>query len=283
MALAQTLQFAWFVGHVSLLLCTVRYGLSYLTFNYYSRWARFSYRTAFIAAAVTYGIVVYKGYRARMRQGKNTGAVALLADENVQYLRKCAPGTIVMHQLMYYLVMAFVWLFFRQIPLAVLPFTVYSVFHVMTYTRATILPTVTPPPPGASPNVKPKASPLSDSIGNFVKNYYDQSMTLVAALEIALWFRILGSAILFQKGSWILFAAYTAFFRARYAQSSFVQSAVTHVTARLDATFANQSTPPAVRQGWETAKGLVKQAHDATDMKKYVGAGQQGAGVKKAQ
>jgi hypothetical protein len=90
MHLAQTLQFAWFVGHVSLLLCTIRYGLSYLTFNYYSRWARFSYRTAFIAAAVTYGIVVYKGYRARMRQGKNTGALALLADENVQYLRKCA-------------------------------------------------------------------------------------------------------------------------------------------------------------------------------------------------
>jgi hypothetical protein len=90
MALAQTLQFAWFVGHVSLLLCTLRYGLSYLTFNYYSRWARFSYRTAFVAAAVTYGIVVYKGYRARMRQGKNTGALALLADENVQYLRKCS-------------------------------------------------------------------------------------------------------------------------------------------------------------------------------------------------
>lgn len=92
-ALAQTLQFAWFAGHVSLLLCTIRYGLSYLTFNYYSRWARFSYRTAFIAAAVTYGIVVYKGYRARTRQGKNTGAVALLADENVQYLRTCASGT----------------------------------------------------------------------------------------------------------------------------------------------------------------------------------------------
>ncbi|QDS70712.1 hypothetical protein FKW77_002667 [Venturia effusa] len=266
MALAQTLQFAWFVGHVSLLLCTVRYGLSYLTFNYYSRWARFSYRTAFIAAAVTYGIVVYKGYRARMRQGKSTGALALLADENVQYL-----------------LMAFVWLFFRQIPLAVLPFTVYSVFHVMTYTRATILPTITPPPPGASPGAKPKASPLSDTIGNFVKNYYDQSMTLVAALEIALWFRILGSAVLFQSGSWILFATYTAFFRARYAQSSFVQSAVTFGTARLDATFANQSTPPAVRQGWETVKGLVRQAHDATDLKKYAGAGQQGAGNKKAQ
>lgn len=92
MRLVQTLQFAWFVGHVSLLLCTIRYGFSYIAFNYYSKWARFSYRTAFISAVATYGIVVYKGYRARMRQGKSTGAVALLADENVQYLSMCPPS-----------------------------------------------------------------------------------------------------------------------------------------------------------------------------------------------
>jgi len=87
MALAQTLQFAWFMGHVTLLFCTVRYALSYLTFNYYSRWATFTYRTSFIAAAVTYGIVVYKAFRARARQGKTQQAqVGMLADENVHYL-----------------------------------------------------------------------------------------------------------------------------------------------------------------------------------------------------
>jgi len=52
-----------------------------------SRWARFSYRTAFLAAAVTYGIVVFKGYRARQKSGKGQGSpVQLLGDENVQYL-----------------------------------------------------------------------------------------------------------------------------------------------------------------------------------------------------
>lgn len=60
--------------------------------NYYSRMAQFSYRLAFIAAALTYGIVVYKTLRARAKSGlKLTPQVAgsLLADENVQYLRKC--------------------------------------------------------------------------------------------------------------------------------------------------------------------------------------------------
>lgn len=86
--LAQTLQFAWFVGHVTLLFTTLRYALSYITFNYYSRWAKFSYRTAFIAAAATYGIVVSKAYRAKLRQHKQAGALAMIQDENVQYLSK---------------------------------------------------------------------------------------------------------------------------------------------------------------------------------------------------
>jgi len=78
---------------VTLLLCTLRYVLSYITFNFYSRWARFSYRTAFVAAAVTYGIVVFKGYRARQKSGKGQGSpLALAADENVQYLGKAAAN-----------------------------------------------------------------------------------------------------------------------------------------------------------------------------------------------
>lgn len=269
--LARTLQFAWFVGHVSLLLSALRYSLSYITFNYYSRWAKFSYRTVFLSAAVTYGIVVYKGYRARMRQNKPTGALALLADENVQYLG-----------------MAFVWLFSRQIPLATLPFTVYSIFHIATYTRSNLLPTVSPQPATAAPatgapaTTKPKAGGLSDSIGRFVKEYYDASMTIVGVLEIALWFRVLGSALLFTKGSWVLLIVYTAFFRARYAQSSFVQGAIGQIGARADQYFANQSTPPAARNAWQTVKGLLKQGVDATDLQKYAGAQPQ-AGPKKAQ
>lgn len=178
--------------------------------------------------------------------------------------------------------MAVVWLWSKQVPLAILPFTVYSLFHVLTYTRANLLPAISPPAATTTPGAKPKASALSDTIGQFVKNYYDQSMTIVAALEIALWFRLLISAIMFTKGSWVLLIIYTAFFRARHAQSSFVQGAVSNVSARADASFANQSTPPAVRQGWETVKGLARQAHDATDLTRYVG-GQSAAGPKKAQ
>jgi hypothetical protein len=171
-------------------------------------------------------------------------------------------------------VMALVWLFSRQIPLAVTPFAVYSVFH--------LLPTIQSQPAAATAGAKPPASGASEAIGKFVKEYYDGSMTLVALLEIALWFRVVGSALLFQKGSWILLAVYTVFFRARVAQSSFVQEAIHSVTARIDAQLANQSTPPAARNAWGTFKGIIRQAGDATDIRKYVGGQQQGA-PKKAQ
>ena len=180
--------------------------------------------------------------------------------------------------------MALVWLFANQIPLAILPFMVYSVFHVATYTRTNVLPTISPPPQspaGASPGGRTatKSNPTADSIGRFVKEYYDDSMKLVAKLEIFLWFRVLGSALLFQKGSWILLVVYTVFVRARYSQSIFVQGAVSEFTTRGDALVAKQSTPPMVRQTWETLKGLGRQAHDATDINRYVG----GQSTRKAQ
>ncbi|KAI9739243.1 MAG: hypothetical protein M1834_007456 [Cirrosporium novae-zelandiae] len=261
MRLAETLQFGWFVGHLTLLFCTLRYGLSYMTFNYYSRWAQFSYRTAFFAAAATYGIVVYKAFRARARTGAKMqgGIVGYLADENVQYL-----------------FMALVWLFSRQIPLALLPFSVYSIFHVLTYTRSNLLPTIQPPATGpASPGGRTtfQSSPIQNMIGKFVKEYYDSSMTVVALLEIGLWFRVFLSVLTFNKGAFLLLAVYTVFFRARFAQSAFVQGAIRQATARVDAIVSQQSTPPAARQGWETFKKVVEQAADATDIRRYTSQG----------
>ena len=107
-------------------------------------------------------------------------------------------------------------------------------------------------------------------------------MTLVAGLEILLWFRLLLSAFTFSKGSWVLLGAYTVFLRARFAQSQFVQSAFSHGSATVDAQVQNQSVPPVVRQGWESVKAVSRKALDATDMKRYIG-GPQAQGMKKPQ
>lgn len=171
--------------------------------------------------------------------------------------------------------MALVWLFMPQYPLAMLPYSIYSVFHVATYTRANLIPTVIPPKviaPASSPNSKPQygTHPLSDAIGSFVKQYYDMSMSIVSSLEILLWVRLLFSAILFQRRSWILIAIYTAFLRARFSQSSHVQNSFSMLEARIDNLVGAQGTPPAARQVWDGVKGGARQFHAATDVNKYI-------------
>jgi len=261
LTMVKTLQFAWFVGHLTLILSILRYSASWIRMNYYTRMAQLSYRTAFVAAAVTYGIVVYKTLRARSRSKQATiSPIGLLGDENVQYL-----------------LMALVWLFTPQYPLAMLPYGIYSVFHVATYTRANVIPTVLPAKPvapvaGASPSSKPQqpSHPLADAIGNFVKEYYDTSMSVVSGLEILLWIRLLLAAIFFQRRSWILLALYTVFLRSRFAQSVHVQNSFSQLEARIDNLVGSQGTPPVARQVWDGVKGGARQFHSATDVNKYV-------------
>ncbi|KAI0432565.1 hypothetical protein F5Y09DRAFT_301725 [Xylaria sp. FL1042] len=260
MALAQTLQFAWFSGHMVLILCIVRYTLSYITFNFYSGWARFTYRVSFLSAALTYGIVVYKTWRARQKVGAKSpgGIIGILSDENVQYLA-----------------MALVWLLAPQYPLALLPYGIYSIFHVATYLRSNVIPTIQPNKTSAG--AKSQASPLSEAIGSFVKTYYDASMSIVSGLEIALWIRIFLSAALFQSRSWILLGLYTAFLRARFAQSAHVQNSFNALELRVDSMVGAQGTPPVARSVWEGVKGSARQFHAATDLSKYMS----GSGVPK--
>lgn len=173
--------------------------------------------------------------------------------------------------------MALVWLLFPQYPLALLPYSIYSIFHVATYSRANLIPTISPPKPvapasGASPNGKPQyaPNPIAERIGAFVKQYYDSSMSMVARLELALWLRVFFSAILFQRRSWILIVVYTTFIRARYAQSSHVQNSVAEMEARVDSAIGSQGTPPQARQVWGAVKQAVRQFYVHTDINRYL-------------
>jgi hypothetical protein len=158
-----------------------------------------------------------------------------------------------------------------------LPYAIYSIFHVATYTRQNLIPTIVPPArvapaAGASPSAKPQfvPHPLSESIGNFVKQYYDTSMMVVSQIEIVLWVRVLLAAIFFQRRSWILLVLYTAFLRARHAQSSHVQGSFAQLEAHVDNLLGAQGIPPAARQVWDGVKGGARQFHAATDVNKYM-------------
>jgi len=261
MALAKTLQFAWFVGHLTLILSVVRYSFSWIRMSTYGRMAQFSYRLGFIAAAATYGIVVFKMFRSRQKAGARmpNGPIGLLADENLQYL-----------------VLALVWLFSPQYFVAMVPYAIYSVFHIATYTRSNLIPTIQPPtvvgPPAGNANAKPQyaPNPVADALGAFVKQHHETSMYAVSAMEMLIWLRIFFAAIFFQRRSWFILALYSAFLRTRYAQSVHVQNTFSQLEARIDSLVGSQGTPPAARQVWDGLKRGIRQFHDATDVTRHM-------------
>jgi len=281
-ALAQTLQFGWFVGHLTLLLTTLRYTISFIKFNTSTTTAAVSYRLAFLSAAVTYGIVVYKAYRARIKQaGADRLALqqhlmAMAGDENVQYL-----------------IMALIWLVSKPIYLALLPFTIYSTFHFLTYLRTALIPAVIPPPttpqyPAGSsatgtappPGSKPKSTTpnaLGDAISKFVKSHYDTSMAIVANLEIALFVRLFFGCLIWVN-SWILLIIYAVFLRIRVGQSPFVRQALTTTEVRIDGLIADQRVPPAARGVWANLKDGIRRVGQVTDIGDLTG-GKVGAGA----
>ena len=105
---------------------------------------------------------------------------------------------------------------------------------------------------------------------------------LVAGLEILLWIRLLLSCLTFNKSAFTLFILYTIFLRARFAQSQFVQNAFQQGSARIDQQVQSPNVPPAVRSGWEGAKGVARTVVDATNLGKYFQQ-QQPTAPKKAQ
>lgn len=173
--------------------------------------------------------------------------------------------------------MALVWLFAPQYPLAMLPYAIYSVFHVATYTRTNVIPTIQPAKtqPGASPNAKAAAAgnPIADAMGSFVKTYYDMSMSVVSGLELLLWIRLVLAAIFFQRRSWILLTLYTLFLRARFSQSSHTQNSFGQLEARIDSMVGSQGTPPAARSAWEMVKNFARSFHGYTDVNNWMGGG----------
>lgn len=128
--LVKTLQFAWFTGHLCLILCVLRYTSLWIWMNYYSSTARFCYRAAFISAATTYGIAVYKirCFRAELSRRVPGGGLSIATHETFQYLA-----------------LALLWLVMPPRPIALLPYLVYSIFHVAVYTRSELIPILKDP------------------------------------------------------------------------------------------------------------------------------------------
>ncbi|KAJ2161004.1 Transmembrane nucleoporin [Coemansia sp. RSA 552] len=235
-ALTKTAQFYWWAGHVMVLLFGTMY---YVKRPFGWQDANWYYSKAYIGALMSYAIVIYKTYGPP--QINLAFLHRLIVDENVEYL-----------------LLAFFWLSMKPMVVTLLPFVVFSLFHVITYTRSTLIPMFFPDVTAeiqrarqAEQNSGPVgslsiAARVSKFMGDWSSKYHAPALREVGVWEVAVigaWI-VLG-AVTFQT-SLLAPPLYFQFLRMRYALSAPTRAAFRRVRAFLDKTL----TPP-------TASGSV--------------------------
>lgn len=129
-----------------------------------------------------------------------------------------------------------------------IPYVTFSLFHLLTFTRTTILP--------ATHGAGASNSGLSKSIQTWVKDNYDRAMRFVSYAEVVIFLRTFVGALLFRN-SLLAPLLYAHFLRLRFYMSSFTRAAFQHVRSELDALTQNPSCPPPVRKGYLMLTDLV--------------------------
>ena len=162
--------------------------------------------------------------------------------------------------------MAVIWLFFPQVSLAVVPSAIFSSFHTLTYARTQLIGAISPPINSARDTASER---LKKFVGIITRNSYNSGMMAASFIELGLWVRILISVLLFQKDSWVLLCAYSAFLRARFGKSEFLRNAAGRLRVCMDDLFEKESRLPVVKRAWNSVKDVVRQVVETTDVDSY--------------
>jgi len=232
--MATTQHYVWAGGHFILLISAFRYLLAWATFKTAPSWW---YTASYIGALVSYCIVCQKSLG--FPQPNAAWAARAASDENVQYLG-----------------LAIFWLTAKPVAVSLLPYTIFSLFHALTFTRTTVMPQILPPGPPATAGGAPTHHPLSRKLQAWVRSNYDPAMKVVAYTEIFILIRVIIGALLFRN-SFFTPIIYAHFVRMRYYQSAFTREAIKRVATSIDQYINGPDMPPAVKRGWATVQSLI--------------------------
>lgn len=237
--LVKTLQFAWFVGHVTTLVATTFFALSYV--RVFPASYKFWYKLALVGVVDSFGVLVFQAV-------KKGGAkpAALLGDDNVHYL------------------FLGVGLLFVS-PYVLLTLTVYvlfSTFHVLSYTKHYLLPVA---------NIG-ESHPVSVKIGQFVLANNAASIRWAAVLEVVTLGWLLVRVLTFRATLVIPLVLFAVFIKLRFEKSAFTRSAFKSVEMRAEQA-VNATGNPKAKDVWIQVKAVfhriaaVHLAHDYTKEK----------------
>lgn len=221
---ANTLQGAWFLGHMVTLIASVAYPLT-LDEQYY--------RLAYFSILESFGIIIYQHFFVQPVPKENKLTFkSLIQNENVLYFA-----------------LALLWFFTPIIGTSLLPFTIFSFFHALSYMDNTFLPKVC--------GFTKENSKLLAKMSQLIANYKDRSMYWVANIELSILSDLFRRALLWYPGSWINLVLYTLFIKIRYENSKYMQSSCTQWKTRTDNIFNHRFVPTIAKQLYNSFQSIV--------------------------
>jgi len=208
------IQFVWFVGHFITVFCSGFYFLSAI----YKPFLSF-YKKAYVGVLLSYGIVLYRLYG--VPKLNKMYWLRLTNDESLQYM-----------------LLAFVWMTSPPMLVLLLPYALYSTFHVLEYIISNLIPQFLP-----NPNESQKA--LITKIRNIINTYQPASTQFVAKLEVVGILPLLLFMIFLRRASFIQPFIFIQFLRFRYISSPSIQREFASLRLTLDSKLLGNDKVPA--------------------------------------
>lgn len=232
MAVAKSLQFAWFTGHSVVLISSILYLL---------KMSEFYYRLAYLGVIESFGIIIYQQFFTRNEPLQTQDAAATKAS-----IKSRVAGLLKSEDVLY-LVLANFWLFTPRFSFSLIPFFAFAVFHVLIYVEKVLLPKVF--------HLSSKdSSKILSFIDKFVVQYNDLCMHWVGTAELLIFILVLFRAILCFRRSWIILVVYAIFIKLRYENSKYMKAAFAQWRVRMDGIISHPSIPPFVKRAYNAIK-----------------------------
>ncbi|CAI4047121.1 hypothetical protein SUVZ_12G0340 [Saccharomyces uvarum] len=232
LAVAKSLQFAWFTGHSVVLISSILYLF---------KMSEVYYRLVYLGVIESFGIIIYQQFFTRNEPLQTAGAAATKAS-----VKSRISGLLKSEDVLY-LILAVFWLFTPRFSFSLIPFFAFAVFHVLIYVEKVFLPKVF--------HLSSKeSSGILRFIDKFVVQYNDLCMHWVGTSELLIFILILIRAILCFQRSWIMLVVYAAFIKLRYENSKYMKAAFAQWRVRMDGIISHPSVPPYIKRAYNAAK-----------------------------
>lgn len=218
----QTAQFFWFIGQLVTLIGISIYSFAFI--GIFKNLRFFAYNLSFIGILSTFLILTFQSVTK-----KGITAQLLKSDD------------------FHYLILSAIFLITRPyILLPLIPFGIYSVFHVLAYINGHILPTLSF-----------NTDQLSKFLTTFIQNHNVKSVQIGSAIELYSFIWLFIRVITFRKRSLTPFIIYAIFIKTRYEKNIFTRNYVKSFEVQIDK-IVNQSNVPVLKNIWTQFKSIIR-------------------------